>query len=114
MVVDENDYEAKQALKKLNKIRFFICEKDRGFYAKKVNDYLPENTYHDLMVVKDGSETVVFKMKEIEKNEIKEIVLIVTKPNSFVAISFSGHFTMEDAKEVASSVNRDKIGDINM
>ena len=110
MAIDDNDQDAKKVLKKLNKLRFFICEKDNGFYNKTINTYLPENVYHDLLVVKDGPETVTFKMKEPEKEKIKEIILLVTKPDSFVAISFSGDFNLEEAQEMTSSINAGKLG----
>ncbi len=114
MLIDDDDQEAKKALSKLNKMRFFICDHDNGFYRKAVQKYLPEGTYHDLMVIKDGKETVAFKMKEPINGRIKEIVLTVSEPNSFIAISFMGNFTVDDAKSFASSIKTDDLGSISL
>jgi hypothetical protein len=112
--LDDDDKDAKKAFDKIHKMRFFICEKDHGFYSKKIQNYLPEGTYHDLMVVKDGKETVTFKMKAPVNNKIKEILLIVSEPDSFVAISFMGNFTIDEAKEMASSIKTDNLGSVRL
>lgn len=114
ILIDDDDDDAKKILGKLNKMRFFICEKDNGFYTKAIEGYLPEPNYHDLMVIRDGAETVVFKIKEPVNGKIKEIILTVSKPDSFVAISFNGNFDMEDAREMTSSVKRGNLGDIRL
>ncbi len=112
--LNDDDKDAKKAFDKIHKMRFFICEKDNGFYSKKIQNYLPEGTYHDLMVVKDGKETVTFKMKAPVNNKIKEILLIVSEPDSFVAISFMGNFTIDEAKEMASSIKTDNLGSVRL
>jgi len=112
--IDDDEPKAKKAFSKLNKMRFFICEHDNGYYSKKIHNYLSEGTYHDLMVIKDGKESVEFKMKEPIDGKVKEIVMIVSEPESFVAISFSGNFTIDDAKEMASSIKTDNLGEIRM
>jgi len=114
ILIDKDDEDAKKVLGKLHKMRFFICDEDNGFYPKAIEKYLLEPDYHDLMVIKDGEETVVFKMQEPVNGKIKEIVLTVSKPGSFVAVSFNGNFDIEDAKEMASSVNRGNLGDIRL
>ncbi len=106
--VEEDDLEAKKALGKIKKIRFFICDKDNGFYGKQLQNYLPD-VYHDLMIIKEGKETVTFKMKEPEKGKVSEILLIVSEPNSFVAISFTGKFSTDDAEKFAGSIKSDKV-----
>lgn len=114
ILIDDDDTDAKKIMSKLNKMRFFICEKDNGFYTKAIEKYLPEPNYHDLMVIRDGEETVVFKIKEPVNGKIKEIILTVSKQESFVAISFNGNFDMEDAKEMTSSIKRGNLGDIRL
>lgn len=114
ILVDDNDRDAHEALSKLRNLRLFICENDDGFYKNKVQEYMPEGVYHDLMIIKDGKETVAFKMKEPVNGRIKEIVMTVSEPNSFVAICFKGNFTMEDAKQMTSSIRTGNIGSIQM
>ncbi len=112
--IADDDAEAKDAFAKVSNMKFFICEKDNGYYEKKIKKYMPEGTYHDLMVVKNGKESVSFKMKEPTKGKKREVVLIITEPESFVAISFVGNFTLNDAKEMANSIETDELGDIRM
>ena len=112
--IDNDDQDAEKAFDKMKKMKFFICEQNHGYYQKKILDYLPEENYHDLMVIKDGKETVSFKMKEPVNGKIKEIILIVSEPDSFVAISFIGNFTMDDAKKMASSMKTNDLGSIRL
>jgi len=113
MVVKDDDMEADNFLKKMDKIRFFIKEHDNGQYKRMVQSYLPESIYNDLMIVKDDGSTVIFKMKEPKEGRIREIVMTVTNPDSFVAVSFLGNFTMEDAKHMTSSIKTNDFGNLN-
>ncbi len=114
MFVDKEDKDADNFVKKMDKIRFFISEHDNGKYDKTIETYLPDGVYNDLMIVKNDGSTIIFKMKEPKAGKIKEIVLTVSNPDSFVAISFSGDFTLEDAKQMTSSIKTNDLGDISM
>ena len=113
MIIKDEDQEADDFLKKMDKIRFFIKEHDNGQYKRTVQNYLPESVYNDLMIVKDNGSTVMFKMKEPKDGHIREIVMTVTDPDSFVAVSFIGNFTLEDAKHMTSSIKTDDFGGLN-
>lgn len=98
-------------LKKMTGLRFFIAEKNNDNFAQKIANYLPGSVYHDLMVVKEDGSTVVFKIREVQNKDIKEIVMTVSKPDSFVAISFSGHFTYDEAERMSKSIDSKDMED---
>jgi|GEM_PF-587385 hypothetical protein len=114
MIVKDEDKDTDDIVKKMDKIRFFIKEQDNGKYKRTIDNYLPESLYNDLMIVKDNGSTVIFKMKEPKQGHIREIVLTVTDSDSFVAISFTGDFTMEDAKQMTSSIKTSDFGDFDL
>jgi len=114
MVVKNEDAEVDDFVRKMDKIRFFISEHNNGKYNKTIEYYLPESVYNDLMIVKDDGSTVIFKMKEPKEGHIKEIVMTVTNPDSFVAISFTGDFSLKDAKKMTSSIKTNNFGNISI
>ncbi len=113
MVIDKDEEELKQFMKKTDDIRFFIAESSNTALYRKLKNHLSPDIYHDLMIIKDGGSTVTFKIRE-NKNEIREILMTVVEDSSFVAISFTGKFTIEDAKNMAKSVKTDGLGDIRL
>ena len=112
-IVDDSDEELEKFVKKTDDIRFFISEKNNNSLYRKLNSHLPQSTYHDLMVIKDGSSTVTFKIRE-HKNKIQEILMMANGDSSFVAISFTGDFTIDDAKRLAKSIKTDEVGEIRL
>ena len=113
MVIDKDEEELKEFVKKTDDIRFFISDKSNVALYRELKNYLPNGVYNDLMIVKNGSSTVTFKIRE-RKNKIREILMTVMEDSSFVAISFTGDFTIEDAKKMAKSVKTDGLGEIRL
>ena len=113
MVIDKDEEELEQFVKKTDDIRFFISDKSNTELYRKLENHLSPNIYHDLMIVKDGGSTVTFKIRE-DKDKIREILMTVVEDSSFVAISFTGKFTIEDAKKMAKSVKTEGLGDIRL
>jgi hypothetical protein len=96
------------------RFRIFISEKDNGNYAAKVKYYLSGKNYHDLMISKNNGSTVIFKIKELPDKDLKEIVMTISKPESFVAMSFTGKFTFEEAQKMSSSIKSDNSIDFDL
>ena len=113
MIIDKDEEELKQFMKKTDDIRFFIAENSNTDLYRKLESHLSPDIYHDLIIIKDGGSTVTFKIRE-NKNKIREILMTVVEDSSFVAISFTGKFTIEDAKKMAKSVKTDGLGDIRL
>lgn len=106
MVVQDEDAETENFIKKMEKVSFFIAEQNTSRYSHVIENYLPGSVYNDLMIIKDDGSIVVFKMKELKNGHINEIVMTVLSPESFVAVSFAGDFTLDDAKKMTKSVKK--------
>jgi hypothetical protein len=104
-ILGDDDKDSDNLIKKINKLRFFLVENDQGNYGRKIQSYLPNADYHDLMIVREDGSTVIFKIKELKNGDIKEIVMTVTQPDSFLAISFTGNFTREDVHKMSKSIH---------
>ncbi len=114
MVIDDDDEEElEQFVKKTDDIRFFISDKSNTSLYRKLEQHMPKGTYNDLMIIKKGGSTVTFKIRD-RKNKIREILMTVKEDSSFVVISFTGNFTIEDAKKMAKSVKTDGLGEIRL
>lgn len=113
MVIDNDEEELEHFIKKTDDIRFFISEKGNRALFHQFENHLPKDIYHDLMIIKDGSSTVTFKIRE-RKNRIREILMTVTEDSAFVVISFTGNFTIEDAKKLTKSIKMDGVGEIRL
>ena len=113
MVIDKDEEELREFVKKTDDIRFFISDKSNTVLYTELENHLPERVYNDLIIVKNGSSTITFKIRE-RKNRIREILMTVKEDSSFVAISFTGNFTIEDAKKIAKSVKTDGLGEIRL
>ncbi len=112
--IDKDDKNAKELFSKVDKIRFVISENTHNQYDKKIEKYLPNSLYHDLMIIKDDGAKVMFKVKESKKGLIEEIIMTVSESDSFVAISFSGKFNTEDAQKMTGSIKSGKMSHFRM
>lgn len=113
MVIDKDEEELKEFVKKTDDIRFFISDKSNLALYRELEKHLQGGVYNDLIIIKEGSSTLTFKIRE-RKNKIREILLTIKEDSSFVAISFTGDFTIEDAKKMAKSVKTDGLGEIRL
>ena len=113
MVIDKDEEELKQFMKNTDDIRFFISDKSNTSLYLTLKNHLSPSIYNDLMIIKEGGSTVTFKIRE-HRNKIREILMTIVEDSSFVAISFTGEFTIEDAKKIAKSVKTDGMGDIRL
>lgn len=113
MVIDKDEEELNDFVKKTDDIRFFISDKSNVALYRKLENHLLDGVYNDLMIIKEGTSTVTFKIRE-RKNMIREILMTVKEDSSFVAISFTGNFTIEDAKKMAKSVKTDGLDEIHL
>ena len=113
MVIDNDDGEMEYFVNKTEGIRFFISDRANTGLYRKLERYTPKGVYNDLMIIKDGSSTVKFQIRE-RKNKIREILMTVKEDSSFVAISFTGNFTIEDAKKLTKSVKMDGLGEVRL
>ncbi len=103
LMLSKEDQELKDWLKKVDNVSFFVADYATEDLRKELNRSLHPKIYNDLMVVKEGSSTVVFKIKE-NKDIIEEVVMIATEGDELTVMCLTGWFTMEDAKALAGTV----------
>ncbi|MBI9067386.1 MAG: DUF4252 domain-containing protein [Salinivirgaceae bacterium] len=110
--IDKEDVEAKEFMKKMDDISFFICQKQTNQMILDLNRSLPEKLYKEIMIVKDGDTEVTFMAKE-EGEFIGEVLMAVYEPDNLVVMCITGEFTKEDAKKIAKSINTDSAINFN-
>lgn len=108
---NKEDKELKAFLKNVDDFRFFIAEDTSKVLMPILKEHLPENLYKDFMIIKDGGETVTFKVRE-NKGAITEIIMLVEEEKSFVVMSIEGEFTYDDMKNFVKSVDTSKLIDV--
>jgi hypothetical protein len=106
-LLDSDEQELKDLLKKLDEVSFFISDNPTPFLISDLSTTLPEKEYKEFMVVKNGTSTVRFKAKE-KSDKVDEVIMIVTEPNSLVVMCIKCNITFKEARALASSVNTNK------
>ncbi len=112
MFIDESDDEVQETLKSVTKLSLFVHDKGNTIKGLKneLHRCLPKNSYNDLMILKDGSETITFKIKE-SKNVVNELVLIVEsgKSDEIIVISIEGKIPMDKVKKFGKNIKIDQL-----
>ncbi len=89
---------------KMQKVNFFIAEDADKELVKDLKKSLSESDYKDIMKVKDGRSTVVFKIRE-SKEYCDELLMMVQDEEDVFVMCICGGFTVHDAKKLAKSIN---------
>lgn len=112
MFIDVDDEEAKDFIKKMNSISFFVANKTTKQMIIDLNKNMPENLYKEIMVINEGNTEIVFLAHD-NGDTIQELVMTVYEPDELVIICMNGEFTYNDARKIAKSINTEnaiKIG----
>ena len=59
-----------------------------------------KNNYEELMRVKDGKSNVTFNARK-QGDTIKELIMLISGNDNFVAIQILGNFTIDDIQKIA-------------
>lgn len=107
---EEGDFE--DVATKLNFIKILAID-DEGdkTLAENFNNELskvifPKSTYKELMVIKDGPETIQFLFKD-GKNKDSELVMVVTGDKNPVLLFLQGDISTEDLSKLSKTTNID-------
>lgn len=95
-----------EVIDKLDKINFFIVENADKKLLKDMKSNIPKSKYKDIMVIKEGSASVIFKIRE-SKDKADELVMMVKDNSDMVVMCITGSFTQDDAKILVKSINVD-------
>lgn len=107
LVVDDEDEDLDELFDKVDDVSFFAADDARSELVKGLKQNLPESTYKDMMEIKDGSSTILFKAKEA-KDGLEEILMTIEDRESIFVMCITGNFTFEEAKYFIKSVNVDR------
>ncbi|MFK5857584.1 MAG: DUF4252 domain-containing protein [Bacteroidota bacterium] len=102
--------ELSKFIKKSDDFKIFRAKGSKTYFLPILNEYLPDDTYKDNIIVKEPGSIVTFKTKEAE-NVITEIILIVEEGNDLTAISIKGKFTANELIEYINTLDVGKVTD---
>jgi hypothetical protein len=105
--IDSEDKEAKEFMKKADKIVFLIADHSRQAMRDSMKICMPAEKYPTIMEVKDGQATITFTARK-EKDSISEIIMTVIDHEQLVIMAIKGDFTTEDAKKIVKAIDVNK------
>lgn len=85
-------------------VRIMIKEESAEYLYYELNSSLPDETYKDLLFVKDGKNDVRITA-HIKKDKIKEILIIVNDSSNFVAIQLKGNYRINDLAGLVKEIS---------
>ena len=106
---DDDEKDFKDVTSKLTSIKIltidsaFNAESDRSF-NKELLASLPKATYKDLMVIKDGKQTVRFLINE-KNNKISEFLMVVYGDGDPVLIFLEGDIDLKQVSKLSKTMN---------
>jgi hypothetical protein len=108
---DEEDKEFKEITSKLNSIKILTIDsalnvKSNRSFDQELLSSLPETIYKDLMVIKDGKQTVRFLINE-KKNQISEFLMVVYGDGDPVLIFLEGDIDLKQVSKLSKTMNVD-------
>ena len=110
IINDEGD-EMKRFIKNANSIKFIVCEKNIASYKQEFENLLPQDIYKDLIIIKNGTAKIRFRLRE-ENEVIKEVITTVNEDSSFLAIGFQGNFSFEEVRKLVKSLNTSALKNV--
>lgn len=94
----------------INEISLLMLEdaSSQQKFAQELNQHLPNSLYQDLMVINSDGDQVKFKIRK-QGNMVREIIITAQSEGSVFALSISGKFKLERAKELVKAVNMKEV-----
>lgn len=112
-LIDSEDAEAKEFMKNIDDISFFIADNASKQMLVDLNTYMPETEYKEMMVIRDGSDEVIFFAKEAN-SAIEEIIMTVVGDKELVVMAIFGEFTKDDAKKFVKAIKTEDAVNFRM
>jgi hypothetical protein len=109
--IEQEDQDTKDFMNKIDDISLFITDESRAGLLPELKKHLPESTYHDVMIIRDGASVITIKVRGKEPG-IDEFLMVVEEENSFVVLFMSGKFSHDDITELAHSIDMGKAMDM--
>ena len=106
---EDDDKEFKDVTSNLNSIKILTIDsalntKNERKFDKELSSLLPRSTYKDLMIVKDGKQTVKFLINE-KNDKISEFLMIVYGDSDPVLIFLEGDIDLKKVSKLSKTMN---------
>jgi len=105
---EENEFEDIAA--KLNFIKILTFDKAdetaKENFSKELQSKLPKSSYKEIMVIKEGAETITFLFKE-GSNKNSELVMLVNGSDEPVLLFMEGDLKTSDLSKLSKTMNID-------
>jgi hypothetical protein len=112
--IDEEDKDLQSAAQGIQSIKMLTVNTESGitgieaFYSE-VLAALPNTSYKDLMVVKDGAQEITFKVREKDK-KITELVMLVKDAKEPLLMFIEGNIDLKSLAKMSKSVDIEGFG----
>lgn len=108
-LADEDDAEFEHVTKGLKSIKILtisskLDKSAQDAFYKEIQNALPASVYKDFMIVKDGKQEVVFKVRD-EGAKISEFVMIVKDPKEPVLMFLEGDINLKQIAKMSKSMD---------
>lgn len=104
----EDEPELDDVLSKVDRVSFLVSDENATELTRELNRELAESQYKDMIQMKDGTSTIRLKGKD-DGEGLEEIIFSVEDEGALVVICVKGLFTYDDARELARSINTDRV-----
>jgi hypothetical protein len=113
----EKDKDLDNVISKLNSIKILTVDsvtnlKANQKFGKELLSILPKNIYKELMIVKDGGQTITFMIRE-NGPKISEFVMTVDGSASPVLIFLEGEIDLKHISKLSKSMKIDGFEHLN-
>lgn len=100
-MLGQDDRELKSFLRKLHHMSIYTCDgADVENMKTEITRSLNENEYKDLIIVNDGKDHIVVKMRT-EDGEVREVVVFITDATSLVVMQLEGNIDLKSVVKFA-------------
>ena len=115
---EEEDRELKETLRKMDFIKVMILDEKKTKSSNKdqilqeFDRKLAESNFEDILLVNDGQQTIKIKIRE-EEGYVREMMILITKEDSFLGLSLVGKISLDQLSSVARSVDIEDFMDMS-
>lgn len=101
----ENADEVDNVLSSIKGLHILTTSKNTMKFFDTAKSKLFDNSYEELMRVKDGNSKVLFFVKDSNGNVAKELILLVGEENESVLMSFTGNIDLDNISKLGKVMN---------
>jgi hypothetical protein len=106
---EQDEKEFREVTSNLNAIKILIANEEIGdqgksAFTQEVRSILPQNEYKEMMVVKEGPETITFLVRE-NQGRISELVMTLEGGSEQMVLFLEGDISLKDLSKLSQTMN---------